>query len=81
MGGARYPIALTHVTYVTADQTRDYGVTDAEVDTLKTVEYKTVKAQFWNWRLQTDMHLDILYLLSNKEEPLYLWITIKFFTN
>jgi hypothetical protein len=59
VGGTRYPNALTYVTYVTVDQTRDYGVTDAEVETLNTVGYKTVKAQFWSCRLQTDMHLGI----------------------
>jgi hypothetical protein len=58
VGGARYRNALTQWPYVTADQTRDYGVTDAEFETLSTVGYKTVKAQFWNYRLQTDMHLD-----------------------
>ena len=58
MGGARYRNALTHVPYVTADQTCDYGVTDAEFEILSTVGYKTVKAQFFYCSLQTDMHLD-----------------------
>jgi len=39
VGGARYLSALTHVPYVAADQTRDYGVTDAEVEALNTVGY------------------------------------------
>lgn len=58
MGGARYLYALAHVPYITADQTRDYGVTDAEVETLNTVGYKTVKALLWNCRLHIDICLD-----------------------
>jgi hypothetical protein len=56
--GARYLGALTHAPYVTADQTRGYGVADVEVETLNTVGYKTVKAQFWNYHLQTVIYLD-----------------------
>jgi hypothetical protein len=59
VGGARYLSTITHVTYVTADQTRDYGVTDSEVETLNTVGYKTVEAHFWNCRLQTDIDTSV----------------------
>jgi hypothetical protein len=57
VGGARYLSALPHLPYVTADQTRDFGFTDAEVKPLYTVGYKIVKTQFWNRRLQTDIYL------------------------
>jgi hypothetical protein len=52
--------------YATADPTRDYKVKDTEVETLNTVEYKSVETQFWNCRLQTGMYPIRLYLLSKK---------------